>query len=336
MEYYDYIWLPDCPMAAARELFSHPRDDGDTPLMICSIIGRADITRIILGDPEFEETMWDKGAALFEAVAQGHLEVVSAYVEALQSLEHVRCNITPLHRAVSCANLPMVRLLLDAGANVEGAPNITDTPIYTAAGGSQFEYQDSNKYVEVARLLLEAGAKVDPSVCIDYKRCTPLSHAARKKNYSMSSLLLDWGASTSSASIALCRKDRKTLRSYCKAWESAKERQHFNELHSKKVEARTQKKLRQKSKRAETKATLTSPSTCEAECEDVVDSEDLDSFCVACIDNPREVLILPCGHLILCMVCVLDMIAHSAKRGSGLACCPFCSEPIVDHCAMSP
>jgi len=62
---------------------------------------------------------------------------------------------TPLHHAARAGNLPMMRLLIEAGANVNAhdAASIGETPLGAIAANCTFE---------VAQLLVEAGA--DPTI----------------------------------------------------------------------------------------------------------------------------------------------------------------------------
>ncbi|GFR47662.1 hypothetical protein Agub_g9406, partial [Astrephomene gubernaculifera] len=54
------------------------------------------------------------------------------------------------------------------------------------------------------------------------------------------------------------------------------------------------------------------------------DCEDGDEgLCVVCMDRPRSVLLLPCGHLVLCGGCV-----RAVRERGGL--CPMCREKIGD------
>ena len=52
---------------------------------------------------------------------------------------------------------------------------------------------------------------------------------------------------------------------------------------------------------------------------------DDESKCVVCIDRQRDTLLLPCGHLVLCGVCL--------DRGMIRGMCPFCREKVEEtHC----
>ncbi|KAG1653270.1 hypothetical protein FOA52_002730 [Chlamydomonas sp. UWO 241] len=46
--------------------------------------------------------------------------------------------------------------------------------------------------------------------------------------------------------------------------------------------------------------------------------------CIVCIDRPRSVTLLPCGHRVLCAACCADV--RDVPKGNGL--CPVCCEKI--------
>lgn len=338
------ICVSEEPVTATTELYSRPFPHH--PMMIASIIDRCDITRVILQQPlRFPCPDEESGEALFEAVSQGFVEVVRVFIDFRMSLEmHGGNNVTPLHAAVACGDVDMVMLLLGANANVEGAPLLTDPPLYTAAGGPRPSFGCRDHFLEIAVMLLDAGARVDPPVAVAMDRCTPLANAARLKNYPMMTLLLDRGASPDLANVSMCRNDRKFLRTYIKSWNIAKagkaaliERLRIESLNAAKVQSRTLKKVRQKQMRDVNKVpgnsfgTVCSTVTACVESFDETLSEDYDVCCVVCMDKPRGILLLPCGHLIMCESCLVDMTTHCDRENKGPAHCPYCREPITSH-----
>jgi truncated hemoglobin YjbI len=93
---------------------------------------------------------------------------------------------TLLHAAAGEGRLPTVQLLLQLGADPNGAQD-AHPPLYcvgnecgTAAGG------------DVVRALVQAGAYVNAASGV--KRCTPLHMAARRGNISVAKALLECGA----------------------------------------------------------------------------------------------------------------------------------------------
>lgn len=99
---------------------------------------------------------WQEPYPLHVAVQGGTREQVEQLLAEGHRLDVFddACN-TPLHYAALAGNLPMLRLLLAAGANVNAyhAASLGDTPLRAIASHCTYE---------VAQLLVEAGA--DPTV----------------------------------------------------------------------------------------------------------------------------------------------------------------------------
>lgn len=51
-------------------------------------------------------------------------------------------------------------------------------------------------------------------------------------------------------------------------------------------------------------------------------------LCVVCLENQRDVVLVPCGHMVLCRFCCAGIINNSSE-------CPVCRETIVDHCTLN-
>ena len=50
------------------------------------------------------------------------------------------------------------------------------------------------------------------------------------------------------------------------------------------------------------------------------DPINLDKKCIVCVDNPREAVFVPCGHLVSCLTCASNLIDQG---------CPMCRGDIV-------
>jgi hypothetical protein len=50
-----------------------------------------------------------------------------------------------------------------------------------------------------------------------------------------------------------------------------------------------------------------------------------DDSCVMCLDAPREVVLVPCGHMVLCMVCSQRLFGGQGRE----PCCPICRAGVV-------
>lgn len=52
-------------------------------------------------------------------------------------------------------------------------------------------------------------------------------------------------------------------------------------------------------------------------------------LCVVCLENARDEVLVPCGHMVLCQECCADIMASTNE-------CPMCREKIEDHCTIDP
>ena len=52
-------------------------------------------------------------------------------------------------------------------------------------------------------------------------------------------------------------------------------------------------------------------------------------LCVVCLENARDEVLVPCGHMVLCQGCCADIMASTNE-------CPMCREKIQDHCCIDP
>lgn len=50
--------------------------------------------------------------------------------------------------------------------------------------------------------------------------------------------------------------------------------------------------------------------------------------CVVCWEREREVLLVPCGHTVLCQECVNAILQSQTKMGS---LCPYCRASIISY-----
>lgn len=134
------------------------------------------------------------------AALMGHVEIVKLFIEAGANVNYVREEGTPLHYAVRGDGMPahisgeslrhaeVVKVLIDAGTDL----SLTDdpkssnyhgwTPLMTAACYGR---------VEIARILIEAGANMDAK---DKSGKTPLIIAAEFGSVGVADLLVQSGA----------------------------------------------------------------------------------------------------------------------------------------------
>lgn len=99
---------------------------------------------------------------------------------------------TPIYRAVICAHLPVVSLLLRLGADPDIQNALGETPLHHAA---------DNGYVDIARTLLGAGA--DPNTQ-QSDGDTALHKAIVRGDFLLSSLLLEARANPNVSNYTVC------------------------------------------------------------------------------------------------------------------------------------
>lgn len=287
--------LSPLPKIALKQLhkFSQTRKNLTSPLVCATILGRADIARIILlSSGKLVNSRSCGNTCIFIAAQYGHVEVAKTLLDFNAAVDFCPTRpVSPLHNAALMGDSAMVELLLSYDACVEGSLRAQDTPLH-AATAARYSKFGSDAYVEVARLLMMAGAEVDQQATF---KITPLSRATKQKHYSMMALLLDWGACPKLAMHALNRPDISFLQRFVAKRERRSCKLDFKEL----VEAQVQH----------------------------VVVDDYDDFCISCIDRPREMLFLPCGHLIMCKECLDEMFSFKLNLDREV-CCPFCSEVI--------
>ncbi len=133
---------------------------------------------------------WSSPAAragkLSDAVKADDLQGIQALISSGSNVNELDDFGTPLHMAAARGSVEIVKLLIDAGANVEAetaAPSQNKAhPLHTAAYSNR---------ATVAALLIERGAKVDAR---DSRGFTPLMIAASSGNTKVAELLLQAGA----------------------------------------------------------------------------------------------------------------------------------------------
>ena len=122
---------------------------------------------------------------LYEAVLNSDFALVESLIEKGTSVNVRFDNVTLLHVAAEMGSLPMAKLLIDKGADVNA--KITDgdgrTPLHLVTGLSG--------NLPMAKLLIDKGADVNDK---DEDGYTPLHFAVTEDNLPMAKLLIDSGA----------------------------------------------------------------------------------------------------------------------------------------------
>jgi ankyrin repeat protein len=143
---------------------------------------------LYLGDVEKGEKLLSPEPSTFEAAAFGRSERLSEILAAQPMEVQARAadDFTPLHLAAFFGQLDSVRVLVEAGADLEAEATNTFVrqvrPLHSAVAG---------RSVECCRLLIAAGADVNATQGDGF---TPLMEAAQVGDAVLAKLLLDFGA----------------------------------------------------------------------------------------------------------------------------------------------
>lgn len=114
---------------------------------------------------------------LSEATTLGHVQLVKYLLSRGASLKLVNQQDNVLHAAVRSGNVELIKVILDAGPNVNEVDDLDETALHVAA-------QDDKP--EMIKLLLEAGADINAKRIFDE---TPLDVAERNGSEKAISIL---------------------------------------------------------------------------------------------------------------------------------------------------
>jgi ankyrin repeat protein len=143
-----------------------PDDSTDIDRFIgaCLSVDRPSADQVLAEHPDLPERLTDDdSAAIVEAAGSDSVSSVGLMLD-LGFSPDARNGFgeQPLHTAAYAGNAEMVRLLIDAGADVDGRDARFDsTPLAFATVGSGEQAGQSGHWIEVIRLLVEAGASLD-------------------------------------------------------------------------------------------------------------------------------------------------------------------------------
>ena len=133
-------------------------------------------------NPNDEPEDEDCEMPLHAAAASGHIPMVKLLLQYGADVNCMRNERSPLDAAIEVKKLSMIRFLLKAGANVNAKGHLT--PLVRAVNGGR---------TDIVRTLLDAGADVNAVT----SRGTALCKAASQRNVKLIRMLLDAGADLS-------------------------------------------------------------------------------------------------------------------------------------------
>ena len=146
---------------------------GATPLSTAIEKGHTLIVKILINSPGIDLSIVDKQglSILHKAASTGNAEILNFILKNLNSKLSIDCctnydKLTALHQAAYNGQLPIVKILVNAGANVNAKSNTNTTPLHLAS---------IKNHEKVIKYLIKSNANVDAQDC--HQR-TPLHYAA--------------------------------------------------------------------------------------------------------------------------------------------------------------
>ncbi|MBA3536994.1 MAG: ankyrin repeat domain-containing protein, partial [Tatlockia sp.] len=167
---------------------------GNTPLNLAAQRDTSlDIIKQLLNSKAHIATIDNDGVnPLFYASAYGHTDTVRLLIDAGANVDaqEPKGNFSPLHVAAQNGHITIVELLLSKGARTEVQTNAKETPLHSAT---------SSDHKSIVELLVAKGATIDVQ---NKDNCTPLYSAIRNGSLLAVKLLIDKGADINALSIA--------------------------------------------------------------------------------------------------------------------------------------
>lgn len=140
---------------------------GETPLHYLAVENHLDAVRALVERGAEVNTLNECGGTpLSEAASLGYVALVRYLLSVGVKLRVEGQEESVLHEGVRSGNVEMVKLLIEAGADVNAVDGILETPLHIAA--------EQDKNIEIVRLLITAGANIDAKRIFDQ---TPLTLA---------------------------------------------------------------------------------------------------------------------------------------------------------------
>lgn len=165
--------------------------DHTSSLMVASKLGHVEVVKLLISENVDINAQNSKGSTALYLASKFHKSVVASVlldVGADPNLATIKHGSTPLLIASSNGDLPIVTLLVTSGKVVKNYPN--------KAGKTALFVACSKRYIEVASVLLEAGA--NPNIQVfksgQHHHATPLTVACRNRDEQLVKLLLQHSA----------------------------------------------------------------------------------------------------------------------------------------------
>lgn len=129
-----------------------------------------------------------------DAARKGRREDLEASLEAfgpgVEIVDEKGCSALAI--AAGYGYLGCAQLLVSKGADIESRDDLSCTPLMAVCGGGSFEHRVGSSNIELARLLLEAGARMDAK---GPRGASALMMASRRADSAMVAELISRGAS---------------------------------------------------------------------------------------------------------------------------------------------
>ena len=286
---------------------------------------------------------------IYKAVENGNISEVRQQIMKYPSdiNKPNKDGVCPLHLCVSKGSVEIARLLIENGADI----NIVDGPLQLTAikkyaynsmlrgaemditdrklGISPLHYACFHGHLDVVKLLIEKGVKIDPC---DRSKKTPLFCAVNQGHFEIANILLENGAKINAQDINGDSPLLHAMKSEDSNMETFQILIDYGSSY--RIQDRNGKSVLDECKshpKGEDIVNciikkMTKMKLIEAEKDPKPLQLTLDD-CVICDDQRKEIFsLLPCGHAKTCEICCLKLIASSNIN----SVCPICRSKIDD------
>lgn len=168
---------------------------GNTALMLAIDRGKIEVAVALIEAGANLEIKGQKGwTALHNAASggdKGYKEVAEALLKAGASVDALsETMLTPLHEAAGKSLVDLVKLLVDAGANVNARDKFSNTPLRMCASNAQ-SFATLDTFKKTVQILIDAGADINAGTTIN---TTSLHSVVKWGNLDAVNFMLERGA----------------------------------------------------------------------------------------------------------------------------------------------